>query len=51
MTTKSQCKYSSDIFCYVCGFFIALKQVKHQIAPETKFTAAYEAYFGIPVSH
>jgi hypothetical protein len=35
----------------VCGFFIALKQVKRQIVPETKFTASYEAYFGIPISH
>jgi hypothetical protein len=51
MTTRRQCKYSSDVFCYVCGFYIAPKQVKHQIVPETKFTAAYEAYFGMAVSH
>jgi uncharacterized membrane protein len=50
MTTRRQCKYSSDIFCYMWGLYIAPKQVKHQIVPETKFTAAYEEYFGT-VSH
>lgn len=46
-----KCKYSSDHFCYVCGFYIAPKQVKHKITSKTKFCAAYKAYFGLSVAN
>jgi uncharacterized membrane protein len=38
------------VIFFVILLYIAPKQVKHQIVPETKFTAAYEEYFGT-VSH
>ena len=30
------CKFSPDYFCYVCGYYIARKQVKDNITPDTK---------------
>ena len=47
MSLKRPCKISSDCFCYVCGYYINLRQMKHKIIPETKFFEAYEAYFGM----
>ena len=47
MSLKRSCKISSDCFCYVCGYYINPRQMKHKIIPETKFFEAYEAYFGM----
>ena len=47
MSLKRPCKISSDCFCYVCGYYINPRQMKHKIIPETKFFEAYEAYFGM----
>ena len=47
MSLKKPCKISSDCFCYVCGYYINPRQMKHKIIPETKFFKAYEAYFGM----
>jgi len=41
------CKLSPDCFCYVCGYDISPPQRKHEIMHETKFSIAYEAYFGV----
>jgi hypothetical protein len=43
------CNISSDSFCYVCGHYVAPKQVKHKIVQGTKFFSAYELYFGMPM--
>ena len=47
MSLKRPCKISSDCFCYVCGYYINPRQIKHKIIPETKFLKACEAYFGM----
>ena len=47
MSLKRPCKISSDCFCYVCGYYINPRQMKHKIIPETKIFEAYEAYFGM----
>ena len=50
MRVKRPCKISSDCFCYVCGYYVNSRQMKHKIIPETKFFKAYEAYFGMKMS-
>ena len=47
MSLKRPCKISSDCFCYICGYNINPRQMKHKIIPETKFFIAYETYFGM----
>jgi hypothetical protein len=49
MSKRRVCKLTLDYFCYVCGFYISPKQVKHNIVPGTKFCSVYKAYFGVPV--
>ena len=43
------CKLQADYFCYVCGFYISPKQVKHNIAPGTKFCTVCKAFFRVLV--
>ena len=47
MSLKRFRKISSDCFCYVCGYCVNPRQMKHKIISETKFFKAYEAYFGM----
>ena len=51
MSVKRFCKISSDCFCYVCGYYINPRQVKHKTIPETKFFKSYEAYFGMKMGN
>jgi hypothetical protein len=47
MSKERGCKLTVDYFCYVCGFYISPKQVKHNTVPGTKFCTVYKAYFGV----
>ena len=49
MSTSRLCNISCDSFCYVCGHYVAPKQVKHKIVKGTKFFSAYELYFRMPM--
>ena len=49
MASSRKCKLSADCFCYVCGLYVSLKQVKYKINLEAKFAQAYERYFGIKI--
>lgn len=49
MTTKRACRLFPDSFCYVCGYYIGPKQIKHRNEPCNKFFIVYEAYFGMPI--
>ena len=49
MSSSRKCKLSADCFCYVCGLYISLKQVKYRIKVEAKFSYAYELYFGMKI--
>jgi hypothetical protein len=49
MASKRACKLSADSFCYICGYYIALKQEKHALFPDSNICKAYAAYFGVPV--
>ena len=49
VSVKRPRKISSDCFCYVCGYYINPRQMKHKIIPETKLFKAYEAHFGMNV--
>lgn len=51
MSTKRACKHSNNSFCYVCGLYIAPKQVSHRIEMKTKFSEAYFSYFGISIGN
>ena len=50
MSLSRKCKLSADSFCYVCGLYISLNQVKYKIKLEAKFVFAYESYFGMKIS-
>ena len=49
MSLSRKCKLSADSFCYVCGLYISLKQVKYKIKLEAKFVFAYKSYFGMKI--
>ena len=49
MATSRMCHLSPDSFCYVCGHYIAPRQVKHAINQDTKFFLAYQLYFGMAI--
>ena len=49
MSLSRKCKLSADSFCYVCGLYISLKQVKYKIKLEAKFVFAYESCFGMKI--
>ena len=49
MSSSRKCKLSADCFCYVCGLYISLRQVKYKIKAEAKFSYAYEIYFGMKI--
>ena len=46
MSLSRKCKLSAYSFCYVCGVYISINQVKYKIKLEAKFVFAYESYFG-----
>ena len=43
------CKNPTDIFCYVCGFYVGGKQISYKIQRSTKYSLAYHLYFGMPI--
>ena len=43
------CRYSADIFCYVCDEIFAKKAKKQCLSKCIRATKAYHAYFGMPV--
>lgn len=43
------CKLLPDNFCYVCGHYVSSKQLKYNIARDTKYYDAYNVYFGMPI--
>lgn len=45
MASSRHCKLSADVFCYICGYYIAPKQLKHPLNRGTKLWTAYAAYF------
>jgi len=49
MSSSRHCKLSVDMFCYICGFYIAPKQLKHPLNRGTKLWTAYAAYFGMNI--
>lgn len=49
MSSSRVCKMSPNSFCYICGFYLGTKTVKHDIAIGTKLCDAYLAYFGMPI--
>ena len=49
MVSSQGCLHSPNSFCYICGFYIGVKQVKHGIKVTMKFAQAYELYFGIKI--
>ena len=49
MASSRKCKLSADCFCYVCGLYVSLKQVKYKINLEAKFAQAYERYFSMKI--
>jgi len=49
MSSKRKFRLSPDSFCYICGYYIGIKQQKHKISPGTKLVSAYSSYFVMPV--
>ena len=49
MTSSRHCKLSADVFCYICGYYIAPKQLKHPLNRGTELWIPYAAYFGMKI--
>lgn len=47
--SSRKCKYDADAFCYICGTFIKLRDIKFYLNACKKLCEAYEAYFKCPV--
>lgn len=44
-----KCKYDADAFCFICGQFIKVRDVKYELKTSHVLCEAYEAYFDFPV--
>ena len=49
MMASRRCRNLPDSFCYVCGYYIGLKQTSYKIFQGTKVCIAYKLYFGVPI--
>nr|XP_022910769.1 uncharacterized protein LOC111421790 isoform X3 [Onthophagus taurus] len=47
--SSRKCKYDADAFCYICGQFIKVRDVKYELNTSHVLCEAYEAYFDRPV--
>lgn len=44
-----RCKHDADAFCYICGEFIKVRDLKYELSKNAKLCEAYEAYFHRPI--
>ncbi|KAF7269044.1 hypothetical protein GWI33_017896 [Rhynchophorus ferrugineus] len=44
-----KCKYDADAYCYICGQFIKVRDVKYELNTSHVLREAYEVYFNCPV--
>lgn len=51
MATSRNWKHFVDSFCYVCGFYIGLKQIMNKIRLDSKSSFAYKKYFGMKLGN
>lgn len=53
--SSRKCKYDPDAFCFICGQFIKVRDVKYELKTSNVLCEAYEANFtfpfGIKISH
>jgi len=47
--SSRKCKYDADAFCYICGQFVKVRDVKFVLKTCNVLCKAYEAYFNFPV--
>ena len=47
--SSRKCKYDADAICYICGVFIKVRDIKHELKSCQVLCNAYEAYFDCPV--
>ncbi|CAF4947727.1 unnamed protein product [Pieris macdunnoughi] len=47
--SSRKCKYDADAFCFICGQFIKVRDVKYELKTSHVLCEAYEAYFDCPV--
>lgn len=47
--SSRKCKYDADAFCFICGQFIKVRDVKYELKTSHVLCEAYEAYFDWPI--